>query len=135
MDETVDVTRGGSDKKSGRMRFIQSRLPTELYEWLRLRGFLLRRSMNSIVLEAIDEYRAAIGAGTTAPSKDGGAREETIKYNVRVDDELYEWLRTHAFYARLSINVLFVSALVHYCAAHPDTPAAPTGDAEAPREP
>jgi len=112
-----------SDKKSGRMRFIQSRLPTELYEWLRLRGFLLRRSMNSIVLEAITEYRRAVDAGEVTPSKDGVARAETIKYNVRVDDDLYEWLRANAFHARLSINVIFVSALVRYRNAHPDTPA------------
>ena len=118
---------GEGDKKAGRMRFIQARLPTELYEWLRLRGFLLRRSMNSIVLDAIDEYRAAMDAGEVAPSKAVVVREETIKYNVRVDDALYEWLRTHAFYARLSINVLFVSALVHYRDAHPDTPT-PDGD-------
>ncbi len=120
------------EKKPDRMRFIQSRLPTELYEWLRLRGFLLRRSMNSIVLDAIDEYRAALDAGEVAPRKDAVAREETIKYNVRVDDDLYEWLRTHAFYARLSINVLFVSALVHYRDAHPDTDT-PAGDGNAPR--
>ena len=117
-------------KKSGRMRFIQSRLPTELYEWLRLRGFLLRRSMNSIVLDAIDEYRIAVAANEVAPSKDGVAREETIKYNVRVDDDLYEWLRTNAFYARLSINIIFVAALIRYRNAHPDTPA---GDSNAPR--
>jgi len=125
MDENENENE--SDKKSGRMRFIQSRLPTELYEWLRLRGFLLRRSMNSIVLEAITEYRRAVDAGDVTPSKDGIARDETIKYNVRVDDDLYEWLRTNAFYARLSINVIFVSALVRYRDAHPDTPAGDGG--------
>ena len=53
------------------MRFIQSRLPTDIYEWLRLRGFLLRQSMNSIVLDAVAEYRVAIEAGSIRPSKEG----------------------------------------------------------------
>lgn len=104
------------------MRFIQSRLPTSIYEWLRLRGFLLRQSMNSIVLEAAGEYRAAIDAGRIVPSKDSGAEPDTVvKYNVRVEDELYEWLRTTAFYARVSINSLLVAALVLYREAHQET--------------
>jgi len=111
------------EKKSGRMRFIQSRLPTDLYEWLRLRGFLMRRSMNSIVLEAIADYRVAVDAREVVPAKDGITRDDTVKYNVRVDDDLYEWLRTNAFYARISINAIFVSALVRYRDVHPDTPA------------
>ncbi len=111
------------EKKSGRMRFIQSRLPTDLYEWLRLRGFLIRRSMNSIVLEAIADYRVAVDAREVVPAKDGITRDDTVKYNVRVDDDLYEWLRTNAFYARISINAIFVSALVRYRDVHPDTPA------------
>jgi len=110
------------EKKSSRMRFIQSRLPTDLYEWLRLRGFLMRRSMNSIVLEAIADYRVAVDAREIVPSKDDITRDETIKYNVRVDDDLYEWLRATAFYGRLSINAIFVSALVRYRDVHPDTP-------------
>ncbi len=111
------------EKKPGRMRFIQSRLPTDLYEWLRLRGFLMRRSMNSVVLEAIADYRVAVDAREVAPTKDGITRDDTVKYNVRVDDDLYEWLRTNAFYARISINAIFVSALVRYRDVHPDTPA------------
>ncbi len=113
-----------SKEREVHTRFIQSRLPTDLYEWLRLRGFLLRQSMNSVVLEAIGEYRDAVEAGQAAPSKDGLGHEETIKYNVRVDDNLYEWLRTTAFYARISINVLFVRALMLYRERRPDTPAA-----------
>jgi hypothetical protein len=116
------------ERKSGRMRFIQARLPNDLYEWLRTRGFLMRRSMNSIVLEAIAEYRVAVDAKEIAPSKDGITRDETVKYNVRVDDDLYEWLRTNAFYARLSINAIFVSALVRYRDVHP-TPPVPEGAA------
>jgi hypothetical protein len=106
-----------------RMRFIQSRLPTGLYEWLRLRAFLLRQSMNSIVLEAAEDYRRAVDAGEVSPSKETGAEPDAVvKYNVRVEDELYEWLRTTAFYARVSINSLLIAALVRFRAAHQDTP-------------
>jgi hypothetical protein len=104
-----------------RMRFIQSRLPTGLYEWLRLRAFLLRQSMNSIVLESVVAYRAAVEAGEVTPTKESGAEHDTVvKYNVRVDDDLYEWLRTTAFYARVSINTLLITALVRFRAAHQD---------------
>ncbi len=103
------------------MRFIQSRLPTSLYEWLRLRAFLLRQSMNSIVLESAVEYRRDVEAGTVAPSKEtGGDPDSVVKYNVRVEDDLYEWLRTTAFYARVSINSLLVAALIRFRAAHED---------------
>src|SRR2546423_12777120 len=57
-----------------RMRFIQSRLPTDLYEWLRLRAFLLRQSMNSIVLEAVARYRPTLEAGGGTPPKGGPPR-------------------------------------------------------------
>ena len=104
-----------------RMRFIQSRLPTGLYEWLRLRAFLLRQSMNSIVLESVVAYRAAVEAGEVTPTKESGAEHDTVvKYNVRVDDDLYEWLRTTAFYARVSINTLLIASLVRFRAAHQD---------------
>ncbi len=99
-------------------RFIQSRLPSDMYEWLRLRGFLSRRSMNSIVLEAVSEYRTAIDGGQATLTKEHVGRDAIVKYNVRVDDDLYEWLRTTAFYARLSINVLFVAALLRYREQH-----------------
>ena len=120
----------GLMEKNGepRMRFIQSRLPTGVYEWLRLRAFLLRQSMNSIVLEAVGAYRVAVEAGEVTPSKESGAEHDTaVKYNVRVDDDLYEWLRTTAFYARVSINILLIAALVRFRAAHQDdTPGAMT---------
>lgn len=98
----------------GQMRFIQSRLPSETYEWLRLRGFLLRQSMNSIVLEAVVEYRVAIDGGEVAPAKESPSDDTVVKYNVRVEDDLYEWLRTTAFYARLSINTLLIAALARF---------------------
>ena len=43
-----------------------------------------------------------------------------VKYNVRVDNNLYEWLRTTAFYARVSINALLVAALIRYHDSHQD---------------
>ncbi len=109
-----------ADEHKRHTRFIQSRLPSDMYEWLRLRGFLSRRSMNSIVLEAVGEYRTAIESGQATLSKESLGREAVVKYNVRVDDDLYEWLRTTAFYARLSINVLFVAALLRYREKHSD---------------
>lgn len=109
-----------------RMRFIQSRLPTDLYEWLRLHGFLLRQSMNSIVIEAGNDYRRAIDSGTLMPAKtEGGDQDSAVKYNVRVEEDLYEWLRTTAFYARLSINTLLINALLRFRDAHPETPQPP----------
>jgi hypothetical protein len=106
-----------------RMRFIQSRLPTDLYEWLRLRAFLLRQSMNSIVLEAVADYRTTVEAGEVTPTKGAPERDAIVKYNVRVDEDLYEWLRTTAFFARVSINTLLIAALVRFREAHQDTPA------------
>ena len=106
-----------------RMRFIQTRLPTDSYEWLRLRGFLLRQSMNSIVLEAVEGYRRAVDAGHIRPSKEGLDYDSVVKYNVRVDNDLYEWLRTTAFYARVSINALIVAALLLYQESHQDVAA------------
>jgi len=44
----------------------------------------------------------------------GGA---TAPYNVRLDDERYDWLRTTAFATRSSINALVVAALAR---AHAD---------------
>ncbi len=101
-----------------RMRFIQSRLPSATYEWLRLRGFLLRQSMNSIVLEAAAEYRAAVEAGEVTPAKESAGDDTVVKYNVRVEEDLYEWLRTTAFYSRLSINTLLVAALARFRQRH-----------------
>src|SRR2546423_1093310 len=106
----------------GRMRFIQSRLPTDLYEWLRLRAFLLRQSMNSIVLEARADYRSVGGAGEVTPTKGGPERDAIVKYNVRVEEGLYEWLRNTAFFARVSINTRLIAALVRFREAHQDTP-------------
>ncbi len=47
------------------------------------------------------------------------ARGELVKYNVRVGDDLHEWLRTTAFHARTSINALVVAALTRAHAVHP----------------
>ncbi len=106
-------------------RFIQCRVPTELYEWMRLQGFLTRRSMNSIALAAVAAYRAEVEAGQSAPERGAPERGEAVKYNVRVGDELHEWLRTTAFYARTSINALVVAALTRAHAAQAEREGAP----------
>lgn len=100
--------------------FIQCRVPTDLYEWMRLQGFLTRHSMNSIALASINAYRAAVEAGGVAPERGTREGDEATKYNVRVGDELYEWLRATAFHARTSINALLVAALARAHAAQTD---------------
>jgi len=105
--------------------FIQCRVPTELYEWMRLQGFLTRRSMNSIALAAVAAYRAEVEAARIAPERGAPARGEVVTYNVRVDDDLHEWLRTTAFDARTSINALVVAALTRAHAVQPEREGAP----------
>ena len=96
-------------------RFMQCRLPAEQYEWLRYRAFVNRTSMNSIVLEAIAELQAESnnpnGSLTlmVTPGTSGG-----VKFNVRLSEETYEWLRTAAFNCRGSINQLLIGALATY---------------------
>ncbi len=109
--QTPPVDRAASAEPAP-SRFIQCRVPTALYEWMRLQGFLTRRSMNSVALAAVVAYRAEVEAGRSAPE-----RGDVVKYNVRVGDELHEWLRTTAFYARTSINALIVAALTRAHAA------------------
>src|SRR5207302_8175665 len=65
----------------------------------------------------------AVEAGEVTPTKGPPEREAIVKYNVRVDEDLYEWLRTTAFFARVSINTLLIAGLVRFREAHPDTPA------------
>ncbi len=114
-----------ADVSSAASRFIQCRVPTELYEWMRLQGFLTRRSMNSIALAAVAAYRAEVEAGRIVPERGAPERGEAVKYNVRVGDEVHEWLRTTAFYARTSINALVVAALTRAHAAQVDREGAP----------
>ncbi len=94
-------------------RFIQCRSPAARYEWLRRHALHTRRSINSVVLEAVVAYRADPDAsggvpGPGQPMRDG---ERQVMYNVRLDDDLYTWLRTTAFSARVSINSLIGAAL------------------------
>jgi len=96
----------------GPTRFMQCRLPVALYEWLRLSAFVERTSMNSIVLKAIEELQAAspemdlpLGLKETAGTSGG------VKFNVRLTEAVYEWLRTKAFKSRGSINQLLIAAL------------------------
>ncbi len=121
MDTIAPTNHPAASEEPGRGRFIQCRLPADLYEWMRLRGFLARRSMNSIVLEAVATYRADLDASGGAPEQttfDGGPQ---VKYNVRLDNNTYEWLRTTAFYARVSINSMICVALVRERAAHAES--------------
>ena len=104
---------------------IQCRVPTELYEWMRLQGFLTRRSMNSIALAAVAAYRAEVEAARIAPERGAPERAEIVTYNVRVDDDLHAWLRTTAFYARTSINALAVAAWARASAATAEREGAP----------
>jgi len=114
-----------ADETSAASRFIQCRVPTELYEWMRLQGFLTRRSMNSIALATVAAYRAEVEAGRIVPERGAPERGEMVTYNVRIDDDLHEWLRTTAFYARTSINALVVAALTRAHAVHPEREGAP----------
>ncbi|HVA88501.1 MAG TPA: hypothetical protein VNL71_01530 [Chloroflexota bacterium] len=95
-------------------RFMQCRLPAEQYEWLRYRAFINRTSMNSIVLEAITDLQTEAKTNVpltllVTPGTSGG-----VKFNVRLSEETYEWLRTVAFDCRGSINQLLIGALAAY---------------------
>ena len=96
-------------------RFMQCRLPVASYEWLRLRAFVNRTSMNSIVLEAIAGLQREtpdLDTPLTLPMISGTSAG--IKFNVRLEGATYEWLRTKAFTSRGSINQLLIAALDLY---------------------
>src|SRR5579871_3441020 len=96
----------------GALKFMQCRLPVTLYEWLRLKAFVRRISMNSIVLQAITEMQAAwpdVDSPASVPVTQGTSGG--VKFNVRVSETRYEWLRTKAFYSHGSINQLLITAL------------------------
>ena len=98
---------------------MQCRLPVALYEWLRLRAFVGRSSMNSIVLQAIQELQVDVPdveAPMTLPVIQGTSGG--VKFNVRLTDTVYEWLRTKAFVSRGSINQLLIIALADYRQRH-----------------
>jgi predicted HicB family RNase H-like nuclease len=102
-------------QQTGGTRFMQCRLPVALYEWLRLRAFVGRTSMNSIVLQAIQELQADVPdveAPMALPVIQGTSGG--VKFNVRLSELTYEWLRTKAFNSRGSINQLLVAALEAY---------------------
>ncbi len=104
-------SRPSVDPPAPRGHFIQCRVPTDLYEWMRLQSFRTRRSMNSIALEAVTAYRAAVEAGHTTREGRVLVAGEIVKYNLRVGDDLYEWLRSAACHAHSSSNALVVAAL------------------------
>jgi len=107
---------------------IQCRVPTDLYEWMRLQAFRTRRSMNSIALEAVTAYRAAVDAGHTTREGRVLVAGEIVKYNLRVGDDLYEWLRTTAVHPHSSSNALVVAALARAQADQARGTAAPDAD-------
>jgi len=87
--------------------------------------------MSSIALAAMEGYRTEVEAGRIVPERGVPERSEIATYNVRVGDDLYQWLRTTAFDARTSINVLGVAALARAHAAGSAVPA-PVADGAPP---
>jgi len=51
-----------TDQAASPEHLIPCRLPVDLYDWLRLRGFHERRRMQSIALEAVTAYRTGVKA-------------------------------------------------------------------------
>ena len=93
-------------------RFMQCRLPVALYEWLRLCAFVGRTSMNSIVLQAITELQSeSPDVDAPLPLLVTQGTSGGVKFNVRLNESVYEWLRTKAFKSRGSINQLLIAAL------------------------
>ncbi len=123
MDTPMQPVDQAASAEPAPSRFIQCRIPAALYEWMRLQAFLTRRSMNNIALAAVTAYRTEVEAGRIAPERGAPERGEIVKYNLRVGDDLHEWLRTTAFYARTSINALGVAALARAHAAQAASPA------------
>jgi len=76
-----------------------------------------RRSMNSLGLTALTNYRTTFADDDAVPGKETDDGADTTKYNLRVADDLYEWLRAMAFYARVSMNSVVVAARRRYRAA------------------
>jgi len=71
--------------------------------------------MNSMVLTAIRALRDVSPDVTTPIAlRQAGAMTGSVKFNVHLTDELYEWLRTKAFNCRGSINQLLIKALVDF---------------------
>jgi hypothetical protein len=98
-----------------RSKFMQCRLPAAQYEWLRYRAFVDRRSMNSMVLGAIAALRdvspdVAVPLPLTLSTPGAGS----VKFNVHLSEQIYEWLRTKAFTSRGSINQLLINSLHEY---------------------
>jgi predicted HicB family RNase H-like nuclease len=107
-----DVAQNPEQQPQGNPRFMQCRLPVALYEWLRLRAFINRTSMNSIVLQAIQELQAEVPDVETPMSLPViQGTSDGVKFNVRLSEATYEWLRTKAFNSRGSINQLLIAAL------------------------
>jgi len=101
-----------------RVHVVPSRLRVEVHEWLHLKAFQERRTMNNISLAAISVYRAEWEAGRTTLKGRASVDGEIVVYNVHLDNDTYAWLRTTARHARSSINALLVAALTRAHADH-----------------
>ncbi len=106
-----------ADRDGAREYALQCRMPTDVYEWIRLQRFLTRRSMRSIVREALASYRTEVEAGRLVPEPGRATMAETTTYTIRLSGESYEWLRITAFHTRCSINALLGDALIRFHAA------------------
>ncbi len=73
-------------------------------------------------------YRAEVDAGRTTVKGRVSRNGEIAVYNIRLDDDSYEWLRRTAFEARTSINALVVAALARAHAAQTEGTGTPAAD-------
>ncbi len=69
--------------------------------------------MNSIAVEAVRAYGLEVEDGRFAPDHKVVVGGNKVLHPVRLDNDLYEWLRTTASHQRTSMTTLMVAALVH----------------------
>ncbi len=84
--------------------------------------------MHSITRAAVRVYRAEMEAGRATVTGRASRGSERAVYNIPVDNELYEWLRTAAFSARTSISAVIDAALAYAQAAQPEGTVTPDAD-------
>jgi len=98
-------------KEAACPHLLSCRMPTTVYEWLRMTRYRTRRRMHPVVLEALAAYRAEVEAGRIVLPRGNADRGATMVYNLRASDELYRWLRVTATDGHTSINAVIVAAL------------------------
>ena len=101
----------GNDEEATTGRYIQYRIPPEMYEWVRLQGYLTHGSMNSVVLASITAYRTMVEAGQITLEPGRATLDGLVTCNVRVGGPLLEWLRVTADHAPASMAALVRAAL------------------------